>query len=409
MASRGQVARLVSSPRLRTGGLGTRVAGCRSRLRGRGEFAWLLGDWVPPPAPWPATETEALGLPPFGRGLNLLANAVASTDWYAQRWDADLGVNVRLPDQPAVLTDPDPLTTPWHYRWAAVEDLVLYGVHLALYGDVDFRTGRAGWLVPIAADDVWILQDPTSFEWWWTVAGVTLSADEVLYVSAGNRSGEIMGRGVLAQYGAWLGGAVAAEQHASSYFAGGALPPAVLQSPTALTQEQGDQLKAKWREMTSTREPVILPTGYVLTPLVSNAEQAQLVQSRQWDAALVAMLLGIPAWKLGLSGPQMTYQNVETADIDFVRDSVDRWARPLSESFTKWLMPRGTSVAWNYAGRMRADQRTTEEVLTGYVGAGIVAVDEARAMIGRPPLASIEAEGTTPAGTPELTPQEVTG
>jgi hypothetical protein len=48
-------------------------------------------------------------------------------------------------------------------------------------------------------------------------------------------------------------------------------------------------------------------------------------------------------------------------------------------------------------------------VLTGYVGAGIVAVDEARAMIGRPPLASIEAEGTTPAGTPELTPQEVTG
>lgn len=378
----------------------------RARVWARGippgfrDAAWA---WEPLPEPMPAGESDALALPPFGRGLNLLTSAIASTDWFAARWDAELGVSVRIPDQPAVLTDPDPTVTPWHYRWAASEDLVLYGNHVALYGtDLDFRTLRAAWLAPINAADVWVLEDPRSGAWQFVVGGVTLSPDEVLHVSGGNRSGELIGRGVLAQYGQWLGGAVAAETYTGSYFAGGALPPAVLQSPQVITDEQAIELKSKWRAMTSTREPVVLPIGYTLTPLVSNAEQAQLVQSRQWNASEVAMLLGIPAWKLSLAGPSMTYQNVETADIDFIRDSVDRWALPLSAAFTKWLMPRGTSVLWNYAGRQRSDQTTTANVLTSYVGAGILTPDEARAWIGRAPL-----EAGSGSSSPALTPQGV--
>jgi HK97 family phage portal protein len=257
----------------------------------------------------------------------------------------------------------------------------------------------------VPADSVWIMQDPTDAGWWrWVIGGVELAPGDLFHASAGNRSGEILGRGVLAQYGPWLGGAVAAEKHSGDYFAGGALPPAVLQSPMILTEPQALDLKSKWREMTNTREPVVLPAGYVLTPVVSNAETAQLVESRQWNAAGVAMMLGIPSYKLGLSGPSMTYQNVEMADIEFVRDSVDRYGHPLSEAFTKWLMPRGTSLEWDYAGRMRADQSTTAHVLTTYTGAGVLSVDEARAAIGRPPLPKVEEPAPEP---PELTPDQI--
>jgi HK97 family phage portal protein len=200
---------------------------------------------------------------------------------------------------------------------------------------------------------------------------------------------------------------VAAEEHAGAYFAGGALPPAVLQSPQILTQPQAAELKASWRTMVNTREPVVLPTGYVLTPIVSDALNAQLVESRQWNAADIAMILGIPSYKLGLAGPSMTYQNIESADIEFVRDSVDRYAKPLSAAFSEGLMPAGTDVAWDYAGRMRADQTTTETVLAGYVGSGILTVDEARAAIGRPPLEASTDENGTPEDVPELTPDEI--
>lgn len=402
MATRADVAaRLGRSP-------GVRYSGRMGGLRRPSEWAFLTGEPYPDRPLW-ATEADAMGLPPFGRGVALLANAVASTSWRAMRWDPALGVSVRVADQPAVLTDPDPLTTPWHYRWAAVEDLVLYGNHFALYGELDYRTLRPGWLIPLPADDVWLIVDPETYRWSWTVGGQLLDADSLLHVSAGNRSGEVLGRGVLAQYGEALAGALAAELHAGAYFDGAALPPAVLQSPTMLTQEQADELKDAWRTMTSTREPVVLPSGYVLTPVVSNAEQAQLVESRQWNAAEVAMMLGIPSYKLGLEGPSMTYQTVETADIDFVRDSVDRYASPLAESFTKWLMPRGWTVVWDWAGRMRADTKTTAEVLAQLLTSGLLTKDEARAMLGRPPLGDDEAPEPPEPPEPEPEPEPVAG
>lgn len=408
---RSQTTRLVratrnDAARVRRGVAGLHYSGGRRGLAPASDWSFLTGAPYPD-GPAPAGEHAALSLPPFGRGVALLANAVAGTEWRAMRWDADAGVALRVADQPAVLLDPDPTTTPWHYRWAATEDLILYGNHFALYGDLDYRTLRPGWLVPLPADDVWVLTDPETGGYAFTVAGEMLDADALLHVSAGARSGEVLGRGVLAEYAEWLGGALAAETHAANYFAGAALPPAVLQSPTVLTQTQAAELKAKWRTMTSDREPVVLPSGYVLTPIVSNAESAQLVESRTWNAQAVAMLLGIPSYKLGLPGATMTYQNIESADIEFVRDSVDRYAKPLSEAFGKWLMPRGTSVAWDYAGRMRADAVTTTSVVSGLVGAGVLTIDEARAMIGRPPIATAAEDNGTPLGVPELTPSEV--
>jgi phage portal protein BeeE len=363
------------------------MSGARSGLRKAADYAWLLGDWIAGPAAAPATEAEAMALPPFGRAVELITNAVAATGWHAEKWDADLGVSVRVPDQPAVLTDPYPNVTPWHYKWSAAEDLVLFGNSFGLFGPLDFRTGRPGWVAPVRADEVWIMTDPARpWAFQWAIGGTLFDPDEVLHISAGNRSGEMLGRGTLNQYGGWLGGSVAAEDHASSYFAGGALPPAVITANQVITQGQADELKSKWRLMTSTREPVVLPSGVTLTPIVSDAVAAQLVESRQWNAQMCANVVGVPGWKLGLPGPTMTYQNVESADIDFVRDSVDRYAQPLAEAFTKWLMPRGWSVAWDYAARMRADAKSTEEVITGYHAAGIIDTAEARRWINRPPL-----------------------
>jgi HK97 family phage portal protein len=370
-------------------------------------WAWLTGD-VFDNTPAPATERAALGYPPFGRGVALIASAIATTRWVAERFDPALGVHVALPDQPSVITDPYPDVTPWAYRWAAVEDGILYGNHFALYGDMDYRTRRPGWILPLPADDVWVLQDPGNGRWTWIVGGDEIDRGDMLHIPFGNRSGEILGRGVLYQYAEWLGGALAAEDYAGAYFAGGTLPPAVLQSPNLVTPEQAEELKTRWRDMTNTREPVVLPTGYVLTPVVSNAEQAQLVESRQWTAEMVGMMLGIPAWKFSLPGPTMTYQNVETADIDFIRDGVDRYSSPIAAAYTKYLMPAGTQVRFDWTSRQRTDATTTANTLTAYVAAGIITKDEARAVLGRPPLDESETEGTTPVDVPELTPASVT-
>jgi hypothetical protein len=57
---------------------------------------------------------------------------------------------------------------------------------------------------------------------------------------------------------------------------------------------------------------------------------------------------------------------------------------------------------------MRSDIKTTSEVVTGLVTAGVLTVDEGRAMLGRPPMEDTTTEGSTPEGVPELTPQGAT-
>lgn len=397
--------RVRSSSRTRAGLRPFRAAPSRSTSDAWGLF---LDGWTPPAAPTPASEAQALALPAFGRGVELLAAAVAGTALRAYRWDPALGVDVRLPEQPTILTDPYPLADPWQYRYAQVQDLILYGNHFALPGDPDSRTARPGWTVPLPVEDVWLLVAPDGASWSWVVAGSVYAPGELLHISAGARSGQVLGRGVLEQYGGPLGHVVAAEDHSGSYFAGGALPPAVLTSTQVVTPEQADALKARWRALTATREPLVMPAGYTLTPITSSAEQAQLVEARGLNVEQTARILGIPAHLLNLPGTSMTYQNLEQADISWVQTSVSRWADPIAAQITKWLLPAGTVARWDWTGsRLRADSKTTTDVLAAQVVAGIVTVDEARAVLGRPPLMSTLAPGSTPAGVPELTPQVI--
>jgi HK97 family phage portal protein len=391
MSTRADVKRLLGTSRMRGTTINT-LAGGRGGNWSRRDLMslGLLDSSGMIPDRGPATEAEAMGLPPFGRAVAILANAIASTAWYARRGDPDTGVYQRLPDQPSVVTDPFPLSTAWHYKWGVAEDAILYGNHFALPGDLDWRTGRPGWLVPIPADDVWIITDPAAPGWWeWVIGGETFAAEDLFHVPFGNRSGEILGRGVLSQYGDWLGGAVSAEDYSRDQFAAGALPPAVIMTNQATTQDQATELKTKWREIVNSREPVIFPNGTELKPIVGNAQQAQLVEARTWNAQMIADAVGVPGWKLGLAGPTMTYQNIETADIDFVRDSVDRYGQPFTQAVSKWLLPGGTEVVWDYASRMRADSKATADVLAVYVNAGILTVDEARASLNRPPMATV--------------------
>jgi hypothetical protein len=52
---------------------------------------------------------------------------------------------------------------------------------------------------------------------------------------------------------------------------------------------------------------------------------------------------------------------------------------------------------------MRADQKTTAEVVNSYVASGVLTTDEARAMLGRPPLP--EAPAPPPLPAPDEDPE----
>ena len=347
---------------------------------------WLGYGALPTAAP-PVTEASVLGVPAFGRGVELIAAALAGVELRAYRFDTEQQINVRMEPAPEILREPDPLSTPWHWKYAMVNDLILYGNHFAALGEPN-SAGWPRWLQPIDATRV-ALGRSDEGKLVWKVGDQYLPWGSLFHVSAGNRSGKILGRGVVAQYFDALGGLLATDQHARRYFQAGGTPTGILQSTDPdLTQAQADRIKQRYRETVGagSREPLVLPATYTFTPVVSDADKQQLVDARRWDAQLAAIVLGIPAYKLGLPGTSMTYQNIEQADIAFVQDSVSRWGDPIQASVTKWLLPAGQMARFDYAGRMRHDAKQRAEIMQAEISAGLLTSDEGRQMLDRPKL-----------------------
>lgn len=353
--------------------------------------AFLLDPAADVAPPRPASRDEALSIPAFGSGVDILASTIAGVPLDAYKVDpGQRGGHVLLADQPNVLTDPDPLSEAWQWRYSVGKDLVEAGNHVSLLEQgTDWRTNRPGWLVPLPVADVGLVTDAARPGWHaFTIAGVLLDPSEVLHISAGNRSGEILGQGVIAQYAAQLGGQVAAEEWAGRYVSAGGIPPAIIQHPSIQPgeQEKANTFKAAWRTLVRSGEAAVLPAGAVVTPLQSDADKQQLVQARTWNAQLSAMILRIPPHMLGLPGPSMTYQNVQSADVAFIRDVATRWSDPMTYALSKWLMPAGVEVLPRWAARARTDLATQVATLAQAVAGGILTADEARQELGYPPM-----------------------
>lgn len=334
------------------------------------------------------SERSAMGLPAFGRGVSILASAIAGVDLLARRLDPRAGIDLVLDVQPQILSDPIPWSDAWHWRWGVMEDLILYGNHVSILHD----PGVDGWpttLDPVDVTTVELGIDKASGMLVWKIGDDTYAYGSVLHISAGCRSGQILGRGVIGQYRDALSGVLGTDLHARKYFRGGGLPSAVLSVDNPdLTQGQADSYKAAYRRTVSSavREPMVVPSNVTFTPIVSDADKQQLVQAREFDTRQVALMLGIPVHLFGLSGASMTYQNVVDADIAFVRDAAARWSQPIEAAVSKWLLPPGQKATFDWELRLRTDPKTRAEWLKVEIEAGTLTLNEARRLAGRAPL-----------------------
>lgn len=333
-------------------------------------------------------ESSLMGLPPFGRGVDLIASAIAGVDLQAWRYDPDQGIDVQLAPGPALLRDPDPLSTPWHWKYALVNDLIVYGNHFAFLGEPNAE-GWPQWTVPIDATLVALARDRETGQLAWRVGDQIVAWGSLFHCPAGNRSGKILGRGVLTQYRDSAAGIIATDRHARQYFESGGLPSAVIigKDPD-VSQTQAQQLKDRYRATigAGSREPMVLSSRWEFKEVVSDAEKQQLVEARKFDATLVAMILGLDPHYLGLPGSSQVYQNIEQADIAFVRDTVSRWANPFEAAVSKWLLPAGQSARFAWSDRMRTDRKTRAETIRAEVDAKILTPEEGRREVNRPAM-----------------------
>ena len=343
--------------------------------------------WENSSFPWHyVTEREALDLPVVGGFLSILTGIVLQMPLHAYQGSRNIGD--RCISDPLVLRNPTPGPGRTFAMWVEeyLREMVLHGNYVAVLGPTD-STGWPALMYPVPCYQWNIRTYGDSPEYMYEINGDVYRPQDVFHVKVKSMVGDLVGKGLMELYPRLIASSVAAETWAAMYFEGGAVPPAQIEHPNPeLTQPQADELKAKWRAAVKTREAVVTPQGTIIHALDSNAEDAQLSETRRMNDQQLAMALGIPGALLGLDAPSLTYRNIVDVYQQFITSTVMGYLIPLEQQLTLQCLPRTHQAYFGTTEVLRPDLAARMDIATSGLSAGLYTSDEARALVDLPPM-----------------------
>jgi HK97 family phage portal protein len=125
-------------------------------------------------------------------------------------------------------------------------------------------------------------------------------------------------------------------------------------------------------------------------PVASTPEASQLLATRQWSNLEIALMFGVPPHMVQAqqSGQSMTYSNIETEAIDFVKFGLLYWLTQIEESMPTRL-PGVQYCRFNLDALMRTDTLNRAKSYEIFANMGALTTTEIRGLEGRPPLEEI--------------------
>lgn len=243
--------------------------------------------------------------------------------------------------------------------------------------------------------------------------GVEYPSADVIDVPFMLKRNMVQHRGPIAMAEKAIQLALAMNDYASNFFAGGGVPPLALEGPLpanadAMKRARGDVKRA----VDAAREdhlPLIqLPPGYKITQVGYDPEKGQMTDARLFQVQEIARGWQIPPNFLqDLS--RATFSNVEQNDLYLVKHLINQWAVAFEgEANLKIFGRMGTRryIRHNLDGLMRGDFKSRLEALASGVNSALLTPNEGRAIEGRPRNGNPAADelhiqgATVPIGTP---------
>jgi HK97 family phage portal protein len=216
--------------------------------------------------------------------------------------------------------------------------------HLALWGNAflaKFRNnlGVVGELYPISPKRVQVGRDTNGKRYFIVDGADRYDESDILHIR-GFGTDPLVGLSPIQQARQMLGAVMSQEEFSGRFWANNAHPAGVLKHPNRLSQDSADRLKASWKAShggpRNAGEVAVLEEGMTWEATGMPLEDAQFIQTAQWNDLRIAQLFRIPPYMIGAkSGDSMTYSNTEMQGIDFVRWSLRRWLIRIEKSLLR--------------------------------------------------------------------------
>ncbi|MEF2549993.1 phage portal protein [Aurantimonas sp. A2-1-M11] len=185
--------------------------------------------------------------------------------------------------------------------------------------------------------------------------------------------------------------ALAMNDYASNFFAGGGVPPLALVGPLpagadAIKRAQADIKRAIDAAKGNSEQVFPIPAGYELKPVGFDPDKGQMTEARRFQIEEIARTYQLPPVFLQ-DLTHGTYSNTEQQGTILVKHLVGQWAQAFEGELNLKLFGRTSGnryVEHNLDGLMRGDLVARMGALSQAVQSAILEPNEARALENRP-------------------------
>lgn len=344
------------------------------------------------------TETSALEFSAVYRAVTLISGTLAGLTLHGYTKGPG-GARVELPDADELaelLDDPHPDMTPFELWELVYGSLLLWGnAYLRILRDPLGRVRELWWVNPGCvkagrADDgtkVYVIDrgQPTQ----------QIHTDDTMLHIPGFGYDGVCGVSVIRAARHGIGVALAAEEYGGRLFGNGSLATGVLQTEQRIDVEEASNLKRLWKAagtgLESAHDVRVIGSGAKFHQLTIPPEDAQFLQTREFQVTEVARWFGLPPHMLAQVDKSTSWgTGIEAQQIAMVVYTFANHYRRVEQRLTK-LSRRMRGNARRYVrvgveGLLRGDSAARSAFYQVMFGLGALSTNEIRALEDLPPV-----------------------
>lgn len=292
---------------------------------------------------------------------------------------------------PPVVENPWPEGTRLDWMVQVMVSLALRGNFYGWIVDRD-ENGYPVTIMPLHPDDVTPRRNPRTGKREYRYKGALLPLADVFHIPALLMPGHFVGLDPVTYMRNSWGLASSAEQYGGRFFANSANPSGVIEVPEDLDENEALELARAWKMshqgIGAANLPAVLTGGAQWKQMSVSPDNAQFLQTRDFQRVEIAGFFGVPLHRLGLQDRTSNAGvDAESAEMYYVTNTLVGWLSRIEQAFSQpTVTPRNISVHFDLDGRMRGNTITRYQAWTLGRNGGWLSDDDIRAKENLPDL-----------------------
>lgn len=306
------------------------------------------------------TTDKALRYSVYWGAVTILAQDVAKLPLHVYRE----GTRTKATDHwsyPLLHRQPYPGMTSYRWRQTAMVHLLTWGNFYAGIGRDG--TGRIAELLPLSPDRMTVERGVDGLVYTYTlkdgVKKVEIPEADLFHVRGLSWDG-IKGYSLLSQMREAIALGLSAEEYRARFYKNDARPGIVLSSKGKLSKASIDHLtetfKTNHEGVSNAWRVAVLEEGVSVDSVGISPEDAQFVESNEFDVEVVGRFTRIPSYKLNSQRPgTQAFASVEQKAQDYVTDTLQPWTENWQQELDLQVLPAELYAKLDLRGLMRGD------------------------------------------------------